>query len=63
MNEMTRAVGRVEGKLDLLIEAIRSGQEKQTELAKQINWARGGLAAIGAAFSGTTIYSFLHMFK
>lgn len=51
MHELIRTVGRIEGKLDAALEELNSVHERQHITETRLDWARGGLAALGAVFA------------
>ena len=57
LREIARAIGRVEGALDRISGDFDTVRTKQNEMERQLNWARGGLAAVGGLFGISSISS------
>lgn len=45
--ELQRAVGRIEGKLDMLIEQTKGSNKRLSAVEKKVWWASGAGAVIG----------------
>ena len=62
-HELVRAVGRIEGLLERIVHDADTVRTKQYEMEKQLNWARGGLAALGAATTIFSVPQLIHFLK